>query len=270
MTQPPGIESPGAAALQNFLVPLGIFVFALALRLLYLTQIADVPFYEIPIMDARAYDAWAQRIAAGDWLGQEAFYQAPAYPYLLAVFYWGLGHNLDLIHAAMTIIGSLACPILYFATRILFGWKAGLVAGILLAIYPPAIFFDGLIGKQSLGLLLTTLLLFSLLHFQRRPRGRAVLGAGVLLGFLALTREHALIFAPMIPLWILWRFSGAQGRSGKAWVWVATFVLGVLLILGPVLTRNWVVGNTFALTTAQLGPNFFIGNNPEATGLYVP
>ena len=270
VTHPPLTERSGATALRNFLVPLGIFVFALALRLLYLAQIVDVPFYEIPIMDARAYDAWAQRIAAGDWVGQEAFYQAPAYPYLLAVLYWGLGHDLDLVHAAMMVIGALACPILYFATRVLFGWKAGLVAGILLAIYPPAIFFDGLIGKQGLGLLLTTLLLLFLLHFQRRPQSRTVLGAGVLLGFLALTREHALIFAPMVPLWILWRFSGAPGRSGKAWLSVATFILGVLLVLGPVLTRNWVVGNTFALTTAQLGPNFFIGNNPEATGLYVP
>ena len=30
--------------------------------------------------DSHAYDAWAQRIAAGDWVGGDVFYQAPLYP----------------------------------------------------------------------------------------------------------------------------------------------------------------------------------------------
>ncbi len=34
--------------------------------------------------DSRAYDEWARRIAAGDWIGREVFYQAPLYPYFLA------------------------------------------------------------------------------------------------------------------------------------------------------------------------------------------
>ncbi|MBW2386617.1 MAG: hypothetical protein JRG92_23555, partial [Deltaproteobacteria bacterium] len=71
-----------------------IFVAALALRLVYLSQIQDIPLLSHPIVDARAYDAWAQRIAAGEWWGHEAFYQAPAYPYLLAIIYRVAGHDL--------------------------------------------------------------------------------------------------------------------------------------------------------------------------------
>jgi tetratricopeptide (TPR) repeat protein len=88
------------------------------------------------------------------------------------------------------------------------------------------------------------------------------------LGLLALTREHALVFAPAVPLWIVWRFAYAGERGRLAWAWAAAFLLGVSLVLGPVALRNYIVGDTFALTTSQLGPNFFIGNNPDATGFY--
>ena len=44
--------------------------------------------------DSRGYDEWARRIAGGDWLGHEVFYQAPLYPYLLGVIYAIAGRHL--------------------------------------------------------------------------------------------------------------------------------------------------------------------------------
>jgi tetratricopeptide (TPR) repeat protein len=41
-------------------------------------------------------------------------------------------------------------------------------------------------------------------------------------------------------------------------------------VLLPVALRNWYVGGEFHLTTSQLGPNFYIGNNPSADGTYAP
>jgi len=41
-------------------------------------------------------------------------------------------------------------------------------------------------------------------------------------------------------------------------------------VLAPVAVRNAVVGGEFHLTTAQFGPNFYIGNHENATGSYVP
>jgi 4-amino-4-deoxy-L-arabinose transferase-like glycosyltransferase len=245
-----------------------VFLFALILRLVYLCQIDSIPYYQFPIMDARSYDQWAQEIAAGDWLGKQAFYQAPAYPYLLGVIYRVFGHDLDIAHAVMMGIGSAGCALLFLATRVLFGFSAAVAAGALIALYPPAIFFDGLIGKASLGLLLISGMLLLLLDAQARPSRARFTAAGAVLGLLALTREHALVFAPAIPLWIVWRFGYVGGRARAAWSWVGAFLLGAALVLGPVALRNYVVGDTFALTTSQLGPNFFIGNNAEATGFY--
>ena len=52
-------------------------------RLVYVWQIRESPFFDVLMGDARRYDAWAMQIASGDWIGQEVFYQAPLYPYFL-------------------------------------------------------------------------------------------------------------------------------------------------------------------------------------------
>jgi hypothetical protein len=62
-----------------------IFGCALVLRLIYLFQIESIPLFYHLAGDGRTYDEWGQRIAAGDWLGKEVFYQAPLYPYFLGL-----------------------------------------------------------------------------------------------------------------------------------------------------------------------------------------
>jgi tetratricopeptide (TPR) repeat protein len=269
---------------------LGVFGLALLLRLVYLHQVWSIPFFEFPLVDARSYDEWAQRIAAGDWWGDRVFYQAPAYPYFLAAIYRLAGHELWTAHVVQMVMGSASCVLMFLTTRLLFGPAAGLTAGLLLTCYAPALFFDGIQQKTSLGLFLTNLLLFLLASSQvghpPRPaqpegeeaRGRDELrpgrtaltfgGCGLVLGLLTLTRENALLFAAAIPLWLTIRFRDL--RPATRLLWAAAFLAGLLLVLVPVGLRNYSLGSTFALTTSQMGPNFYIGNNPDATGLYAP
>ena len=47
--------------------------------------------------DAHGYDEWARRIAGGDWIGSEVFYQAPLYPYFLGVIYAIAGRDLLIV-----------------------------------------------------------------------------------------------------------------------------------------------------------------------------
>src|SRR6185503_15944094 len=49
---------------------------------------------------------------------------------------------------------------------------------------------------------------------------------------------------------------------------VAVFAAGVTLVLLPVAIRNYSVTEGFYLTTAQFGPNFYIGNHGGADGTY--
>jgi len=247
---------------------LAVFVAGLVLRLVYLGQAWSIPFLEHPIVDSAAYDAWALRIAGGDLLGDRVFYQAPAYPYLLASVYRIFGHDLWIAHVVQMVGGALGCALVFVATRLFFGRSAAIFAGALVVLYTPAIFFDGLLQKTGLAALLLCALVALLALFQRRPHAAVGAGLGLLLGLLCLTRENALVLAPLVPVWMLVRFR-AHGRAASA-IWAAAFLGGLAFVLVSVGLRNQIVGGTFAVTTSQAGPNFYIGNNPQATGYYVP
>ena len=166
-------------------------------------------------------------------------------------------------------LGSLACGVLLLAGKEFVSRRAGIAAGVLLALYPPAIFLDALIQKANLSLLWMTLLLWALARAQKTAGAWRLGACGALLGLLMLTREETLLLAPVLALWTLvgsrTARSSAGARSGSR-----AFLLGLALVLTPVVWRNARVGGEFVLTTAQAGPNFYIGNGPEANGIYVP
>lgn len=239
---------------------------AFLLRLIYLLQIESIPLFYNLAGDGRTYDEWAQRIAAGAWLGEGVFYQAPLYPYCLAILQSLFGHDLWTIRFVQVILGSLSCGLIYLVGEKLFGRVAGLTAGVLLACYAPAVFFDALIEKSTLDLFLLSCLLFLLIGTSSEEKWNKWLGAGIALGLLGLSRENALILVPVIVLWIAFYYS-ARPLALRA-RWHGWFLAGVLLVLLPVGARNLAVGGEFKLTTSQFGANFFIGNNAAADGTY--
>lgn len=213
--------------------------------------------------DALTYVSWAERIAGGDWLGTGPFYQAPLYPYVLAALFAVVGQDLFAVRLFQALAGAIACGLMTAAGQRFFGRRAGVVSGLLLACYAPAIFFDGLIQKSALDLLSFSLLLLAvaLLHEDASISRCALAGAS--LGFLAMTRENALLLGPVLLTW-LWL------RNRKPYPLVLAFLLGCAAVLAPVAIRNQVVSGEVHLTTVQLGPNFFIGNSDRANGTYVP
>ncbi|MBN1511381.1 MAG: tetratricopeptide repeat protein [Phycisphaerae bacterium] len=258
-----------------WLVAIGLVAFAL--RVAYLVQIQGIPFFTVPVGDAASYLGWASEIAGGDRLGGRSSDQAPAYPYLLAVILKLVGPHAWMIRLAQALLGSLACAALGVAGARFFGRGAGLAAGVLMALYAPAVFFDGIVQKASLGLALGALLLLLLsgIHARvmegaRRPIRTALtwLGAGATLAVLALTRENALLWLVPVLFW-LWLHDGTAA-VGTRLGWTAAFVAGVAVLLLPVGLRNYRIDGTFAVTTVQAGPNFYIGNSEVATGRYVP
>ena len=61
-------------------VPLFLFVFALAVRLVYAWDLRGNPFFDAPVVDAKTFLDQALAIAAGDlWGGADAFWQSPGY-----------------------------------------------------------------------------------------------------------------------------------------------------------------------------------------------
>ena len=246
------------------------------MRLLHIWQIRAAPFFAALMGDSHGYDEWAQRIAAGDWLGHEVFYQAPLYPYLLGVTYAIAGRSLLVVRIVQALVGSASCVLLALAGARLFSPRVGLTAGVMLALYAPAIFFDGLLQKSTLDVFFVCLALWLIskagiaenaesaekrfsLRTQRAPRFQAFILLGLAMGGLALTRENAIVLIAVVAIW------AALASSWKA---AAVFLAGVALVLAPIAVRNAYVGGGFYVTTSQAGPNFYIGNNPRADGTY--
>ena len=240
---------------------------ALFARLSYVWQIRDSQFFDVLMGDARRYDAWASQIAAGDWIGQEVFYQAPLYPYFLGTLYAIAGRSLLTARVFQALIGTAACVLLALTARRLYSERAGLIAGLGLALYAPAVFFDGLIQKSVLDVFFVCLVLWLISGLVDEPNKRSRwFWLGVSLGGLTLTRENALAIVGAILLWPLgpsqsWRSQQRVRHAGL-------LVLGLVVVLLPVAARNRIVGGEWHLTTSQFGPNLYIGNNPNADGTY--
>jgi len=257
-----------------------IFAVALAVRLVHIWQIRRAPFFTVLMGDSRAYDEWAQQIARGDWLGHEVFYQAPLYPYFLGTLYTIAGRDLFIVRLCQAIIGSFSCVLLGLAGWRLFSKQAGVIAGLGLALYAPAIFFDALLQKSVLDVFFVCLAIWLLSGLVAGPQRRVSwFWLGLAMGGLSLTRENALVFIGVTLLWALARrhIPGQDGvpNAAAAVGWkervaiAGVFLLGLTIALLPVAVRNSVVDGGFYLTTSQFGPNFYIGNNARADGTYM-
>lgn len=251
-------------------VPLAVGIFALSylLRLFYLLQIAETPFFDFLQLDPLYYHQWAVSIADGDWLGSEVFEQSPLYPYLLAGYFLIAGQDLWILRLIQIGLGSITCVLTFFLGTRLFDRRAGTIAGIGCAVYGPFFFYEGQVMKEFLTPLLTTAALLLVLRGagseeDPAPRPAALAGAGILIGLAGLVRDNSLLLLPALGLWLLWarrwRLAGP-----------AALLAGAAVVLIPVGIRNLAVAGDPVLTTSGGGEVFYIGNGPYANGAYVP
>ncbi|MEL6104780.1 MAG: tetratricopeptide repeat protein [Planctomycetota bacterium] len=268
---------------------------ALILRLMHVWQTGAVPSAVELMGDAKGYYDWASRIAGGEWYGEETFYQAPLYPYFLAVLMTLGAKSILAIRVCQCLLGTAAVALLGFATRRRFGDAAGLVGATILAVLPAAIYYDGLIQKASLASFLLCLFLFVIARWGISASGdepdadqapypslASFFAAGISLALLVLVRENTLLWTPLPLLW-LWLHRLRISRAKEVADSVseaplvsdrarasAAYLAGLACILFPVAARNASLGGEWSPTTFQAGPNFYIGNHAEANGLYQP
>lgn len=239
------------------------FIFALALfvRLTVLVELRETVLHEILVSDAKAFDEWGRRIAGGEWIGKDVFYQAPLYAYFLGAIHF-LGGNLLAVRATQAFLGALSAVLVASAGAQLLGRRIGLFTGILFALYAPVIWLDGLIQKSSLDVFLTALVLFSFTRFSATAGLRWAASLGAALGGLTLVRENAAVLALPFGLFFLVR--------RERWRALGAFLLLFVLVLLPVGIRNAALGGTFLPTASNFGVNFYIGNGASADGMYQP
>jgi len=240
---------------ERFLPAREILAFAglsLACRLLTWWAVREIPWLDSPVLDGRAYLDWAREIAGGDALGRGrgVFYQAPLYPYFLAAIL-KLGGGLEAVRAVQVALGTCATMLVVATTRNLFGARAGVLAGLLFALYPPILIADLQIDKTSVSVFLAALL--ARLAERALAHGGAArwAGCGAALGGLALVRENALVLLPLLAI-LGWKstvdpsFRLRTVAFGLAWlmhlVWNLPTVLAAAPGLGAMLKAVVILG----------------------------
>ena len=243
-----------------------IFAVAFGIRLLHIWQLRSTPYFDTLLGDANGYDKWAVRLAGGDWIGSDVFYQAPLYPYFLGGVYAIFGRDLLVVRILQAAIGSASCVLLGLACARFFSRRVGLIAGLALALWAPAIFFDSLLQKAVLDMFFMCLSLWLISGIGDQGSGIGDRGSGIgralalgaSMAALSLSRENGLLLVGVVAIW-LWFLDGRR---------ILYFVAGLAIVFAPVVARNYSIDGGFYLTTSQFGSNFYIGNNPNADGSY--
>src|SRR5262245_15091715 len=112
-------------------------VLGTALRVAHVLALRDSPFFAHLVVDPEYYDAWARQIAAGDWLGDRAFYMDPLYPYVLAALYRVVGHDLLLARLMNVAFSAATCVLVGRLGRQVAGPATAALAAMGFALYGP-------------------------------------------------------------------------------------------------------------------------------------
>ena len=112
----------------------GIFIFAFIIRILYLNQIKNNPFFDCPQLDSLYYDAWARKLLEMGWVDSSIFCGSQLYLYFLAAAYKIFGHNLFLTALIQHILGAFSCVIIYLIGGKIFNKAVGIIAALIMSV----------------------------------------------------------------------------------------------------------------------------------------
>lgn len=251
---------------SEILLIAGIFVLAFALRLAYLFFLQkNYFFYDYPSDDVAYYQTWADQIRTGGWLGQSVFSGMPLYPYFLAVLK-GLTLNHEfLIRLAHLALGSFNCILVYALAKKIFSGKTAVIASVLTAADFTLIYYDWLMMPVTLLICLSLIILIGLSEYTEATGWRKWLILGVFFGLGTLGDGKFLIFLVFLFFYYLWIYKKQIRFFAKTFLPLCIGTCAVLLSVG---LRNWAVSGDFIWLSAHSGINFYIGNNPKATGFF--
>jgi 4-amino-4-deoxy-L-arabinose transferase-like glycosyltransferase len=245
-----------------------LVLLGLAVRIVAVLVLND---YRAPL--AAEYGIVAGNLAAGrgfvggGWLGPEAAtaLNAPVYPIFLAAWLrWGgplpfLGVQLfqALLSALLAYLtGKIALHLSDPATSLL--------AGILVTLYPPLVYFCIQISPAIFTTFFALASLYILLLFLEKPTWKRAVACGLVFGISVLVEPILLVAIPGATLiaW-MWSYKGDRMAAAKK---LAVSAAICALVVVPWTVRNYGVFHQLVLVKTSFGLNLWMGNNPNATG----
>ncbi len=263
-----------------------VIIVGIVLRLIYLWQFNSSPLFNNVIgPDCSEYFEWAKKIVHGQFLYQEVSIHAPGYPYFLALLMKLTGQNIYAMRLIQMILGVMALLILYFSLEKFIGKykKFRYVSNLYLLFsmcYVPLFFYQAAFLSEALLLIIMPLLLSFLISSEQlrhanRKQSRIYLAlAAILSGLAVITHPLSLAFAGSLGVKYLFsntiKFFKAKQITAKSFIkrFQQTLIFGFcsLGVILPITTYNTILEKEFIPVQKNSGYNFYLGNNPDATG----
>jgi 4-amino-4-deoxy-L-arabinose transferase-like glycosyltransferase len=237
----------------------GIFILALVVRLIYLSEVSKSPTFLAPIVDAGTYDNLARSQAQET--SPDFFWHSFFYPFFLSRVYFFSGNSIVFAKLLQIILGSLLCVLVYHLGRKLFNRWTGTLAGVIAALYGPLIFFESELLATGWASIWSVVLLLLFLKACEKKDPRVYFALGICGGLSIITRATFILFFLAASIWLILTLRKTPSRAKM----IATAIVGFLLIIGPVSILSFHVTGHFTPLPESGSINLYIGNNPEAS-----
>jgi hypothetical protein len=192
----------------------------------------------------------------------------PVYPFFLASVrsLWpangdGLIKIIQIVASELTIIGLYV-----LAREVGCSTRQGVLTALLWAVYPPMVAYASDLSTVTLETFFLIPGIWLLLRAAKQHSPVLAIPGAVLLSLAALTRSTWLVVLPLAVVWLIWYLRGNWRVWGK---FALLFGLAASITLAPWVVYNYINQGELVLTSTNGGLNFWIGNNPHATGEYV-
>jgi 4-amino-4-deoxy-L-arabinose transferase-like glycosyltransferase len=165
------------------------------------------------------------------------------------------------IESFLAVVSSLTCLLVYSLGRRLYNAQVGLLAALILAVYPPSVFYAVLsLWDTSLFTccLLLTILLF--LKLGEHPSVKKGVYIGIVMGFTALVNP---IIVAAYPFAFAWVYVKADGTPRLIIKTLASMLIAFGITISPWLVRNYIVFGQFTFIKSNFGNELFLGAQPR-------
>jgi Flp pilus assembly protein TadD len=252
----------------------GHYVFAAVLlfRLAVLIRLASSPLLIPSGSDMQFYDDWAKQILQDRWTDHQAFYGLPLYPFLVALLYRIFGYSPFVPGFFQAFLDSATALIIYKITmRIMTrppnspsraATLTGIIAAAGWAFFVPVEAYSIILMPTAGAVFVFWLLIWLIVGTEAAPSSRRCFVSGLLLGFCSMGVATVLFVVSLFLAAVFLRRTNTV-RSAIAAV---LLLAGVFAGTAPCWIHNVVVARDAVFLSAHGGINFWLGNNPEATG----
>ena len=247
-----------------------IFGIALGVRIIHQLLVSRVdPMYGFLLQggDNYTYDRWANEIASQFWLGWDRvpFFHGPLYPYFLSLIYLRFGHQHDPAAWTQRLLGAVSVVLIFYLARRTFGKKAGWFAGLGAAFCPLSLFYEGELLVETLLVFLHLSTLCVFLEAAARKTWKWWPVCGFMAGLCCVCRPNVMLLVPFAACWIVLAATGTWKKRGLSSL---VFTVVTLAVIAPVTALNYSETGRFMPVTYSGSYNLYIGNAPDAIGVF--